>query len=93
VDGAGASPEKFGPQRHQAVQLTARSNVFIERLWRTVKYEEVYLKAYESLSDARAQLKVFLDRYNDFRPHQALTNCTPDAVYFAALAQRQRKAA
>jgi putative transposase len=68
-------------------------NVFIERLWRTVKYEEVYLKAYESLSDARAQLKVFLDRYNDFRPHQALVNRTPDAAYFEALALDQRKAA
>jgi len=68
-------------------------NVFIERLWRTVKYEEVYLRAYDSLSDARAQLKVFLDRYNDFRPHQALANRTPDAAYFEALAQDQRKAA
>jgi len=68
-------------------------NVFIERLWRTVKYEEVYLKAYDSLSDARAQLKVFLDRYNDFRPHQALGHRTPDAVYFEALATSQRKAA
>jgi putative transposase len=68
-------------------------NVFIERLWRTVKYEEVYLRAYDSLSDARVQLKVFLDRYNDFRPHQALANRTPDAVYFEALAQGQRKAA
>jgi putative transposase len=68
-------------------------NVFIERLWRTVKYEEVYLKAYDSLSDARAQLRVFLDRYNDFRPHQALGHRTPDAVYFEALAPTQRKAA
>ena len=68
-------------------------NVFIERLWRTVKYEEVYLKAYDSLSDARAQLGIFLDRYNDFRPHQALGHRTPDAVYFEALAQGERKAA
>lgn len=68
-------------------------NVFIERLWRTVKYEEVYLKAYASLSDARAQLRSFFDRYNDFRPHQALEDRTPDAVYFEALAQGARKAA
>ena len=68
-------------------------NVFIERLWRTVKYEEVYLKAYGSLADARAQLTAYFARYNDFRPHQSLENRTPDAVYFAALAQAQKKAA
>ena len=68
-------------------------NVFIERLWRTIKYEEVYLKAYASLSEARAQLRAFIERYNDFRPHQALADRTPDAVYFAALAQCERKAA
>ena len=68
-------------------------NVFIERLWRTVKYEEIYLKAYASLSDARTQLRSFFDRYNDFRPHQALEDRTPDAVYFEALAQGVRKAA
>jgi len=68
-------------------------NVFIERLWRTVKYEEVYLKAYASLSEARTQLRSFLDRYNDFRPHQALGHRTPDDVYFEALASRERKAA
>ncbi len=68
-------------------------NVFIERLWRTVKYEEVYLKAYTSLSEARTQLRTFLDRYNDFRPHQALAHRTPDAVYFEALTQAQGKAA
>jgi putative transposase len=67
-------------------------NVFIERLWRTVKYEEVYLKAYASLADARMQLRTFFERYNDFRPHQALENRTPDAVYFEAL-QAPRKAA
>ncbi len=68
-------------------------NVFIERLWRTVKYEDVYLKAYVSLADARAQLRTFFERYNDFRPHQALGHRTPDAVYFEALAQTQEKAA
>ena len=68
-------------------------NVFIERLWRTVKYEEIYLKAYASLSDARTQLRSFFDRDNDFRPHQALEDRTPDAVYFEALAQGVRKAA
>jgi len=51
-----------------------------------------YLKAYALLAEARAQLRTFLDRYNDFRPHQALGHRTPDAVYFEALAQAQGKA-
>ena len=64
-------------------------NVFIERLWRSVKYEEVYLKAYESLSDARTQLRSYFTLYNERRPHQSLAYRTPDTVYFEALAQRK----
>ncbi len=56
-------------------------NVFIERLWRTVKYEEVYLKAYESGSEARAGLAAYFDFYNTQRPHQALGYRTPAEVY------------
>ena len=49
-----------------------RDNVFVERLWRTVKYEEVYLLAYDSVSDARASLGRYLDLYNRRRPHSSL---------------------
>lgn len=59
-----------------------RDNVFIERLWRTVKYEEVYLRAYESVSQARSSLGRYLDFYNTGRPHSRLDRMTPDSVYF-----------
>jgi putative transposase len=62
-----------------------RDNVFIERLWKTVKYQEVYLKAYESISHARKELAKFFDRYNTRRPHQGLHDRTPDEVYFSTL--------
>ena len=59
-----------------------RDNVFVERLWRSVKYEEVYLKAYGSVSEARASLGKYLAFYNTRRPHQALDGRTPDQAYF-----------
>jgi putative transposase len=62
-----------------------RDNVFIERLWKTVKYQEVYLKAYESISHARKELTKFFDRYNMRRPHQGLDDRTPDEVYWSTL--------
>lgn len=62
-----------------------RDNVFVERLWRTVKYEEVYLKAYDTVSAAKASLAKFFDYYNRRRPHQSLDDETPDAIYFAGL--------
>jgi len=58
-------------------------NIINERLWRTVKYEEVYLKSYESVSDARLQLMDFVEFYNYQRPHQALKYKTPAEIYFA----------
>ena len=61
-------------------------NVFIERLWRSVKYEEVYLKAYGSMSAARQELGAYFERYNCRRRHQGLGRRTPDAVYWATLA-------
>ncbi len=57
-------------------------NVFIERLWRTLKYEEIYLRAYDSVADARAGIGRYLDFYNSRRTHQALGRLTPDEVYF-----------
>jgi putative transposase len=62
-----------------------RDNVFVERLWKTIKYEEVYLHAYETVSDARAGLARYIDFYNRRRPHRALDGMTPDVVYFDSL--------
>jgi putative transposase len=59
-----------------------RDNVFVERLWRSVKYEEVYLRAYDSVSDARASLGRYLDLYNRRRPHSSLDDQTPDQAYY-----------
>jgi putative transposase len=62
-----------------------RDNVFVERLWRSVKYEEVYLKAYASVTEARASIGKYLTFYNTKRPHQALDGKTPDQAYFQPL--------
>ncbi len=59
-----------------------RDNVFVERLWKTIKYEHVYLHAYESVSDARAKLTVYIDFYNRRRPHSSIDRRTPDDAYF-----------
>jgi putative transposase len=65
-----------------------RDNVFVERLWRSVKYEEVYLRAYDSVREARASLGRYLDFYNRRRPHSSLDARTPEQAYFAHLSQR-----
>jgi putative transposase len=59
-----------------------RDNVFVERLWRTIKYEQVYLHAYSSMDDAKAHLRIYLIFYNSIRPHQSHDGKMPDAVYF-----------
>ena len=59
-----------------------RDNVFVERLWRSVKYEEVYLHAYDSVTDARASIARYLACYNERRPHSGLDARTPDEAYF-----------
>ncbi len=58
-----------------------RDNVFVERLWRTIKYEEVYLRAYDSVSAAKASLARYIAFYNERRPHRHLDGLTPDYVY------------
>ena len=65
-----------------------RDNVFVERLWRSVKYEEVYLRAYDSVSEARASIGRYLDFYNGRRPHSSLDDMTPDKAYFTSLPLR-----
>jgi putative transposase len=62
-----------------------RDNVFVERLWRSVKYEEVYLRAYDSVPEARASIGKYLDFYNRRRPHSSLDGTTPDQAYFTQL--------
>jgi putative transposase len=62
-----------------------RDNVFVERLWRSVKYEAVYLRAYDSVGDARASLGRYLGFYNAIRPHSGLDARTPDNAYFNPL--------
>lgn len=57
-------------------------NIFIERLWRSLKYEEVYLHAYDTVRDARAGIQRWMDFYNQRRKHQALDRRTPDNVYY-----------
>ena len=60
-------------------------NVFIERLWRSVKYEEVYLKAYDSIAVARKELREYFDFYNHRRRHRGINKRFPDEVYWNTL--------
>lgn len=63
----------------------ALDNIAIERFWRTIKYDEIYLKDYESIKDARENIGVFIEMYNTFRPHQSLKGLTPESVYSNSL--------
>jgi putative transposase len=65
-----------------------RDNIFVERLWRSIKYEEVYLHAYASVSDAKAGIGRYLTQYNAARPHSSLADQTPDEAYFTPLSLR-----
>jgi putative transposase len=64
-------------------------NVFVERLWKSVKYEEVYLHAYDSVAEARQGLQRYFQFYNQRRPHSSLDGQTPNAVYFSSLSLNQ----
>lgn len=64
-------------------------NVMIERFWRTIKYEDIYLKSYENPRELAKGIASYIRRYNTIRPHESLSDCTPDEVY----RERQRKAA
>lgn len=59
-----------------------RDNVFVERFWRSIKYEEVYLRAYETVREARSSISNYIDFYNSGRPHTSLDGRTPDEAYF-----------
>lgn len=62
-----------------------RDNVFVERVWRSVKYERVYLKAYDSVSTARAGIADYIHWYNTGRPHSSLEDVTPERAYLNGL--------
>ena len=62
-----------------------RENVFVKRLWRSVKYERVYLRAYDSVSAARTDIATYIDGFNKQRPHSSLADATPDEFYYANL--------
>ena len=69
-----------------------RDNVFVERFWRSVKYERVYLKAYDSVSAARADITTYIEGFNRERPHSSLADATPDEFYHATLARLKEAA-
>ena len=69
-----------------------RDNVFVERVWRSIKYEEVYLHAYQTVSHARSGIVRYINLYNTRRPHSSLDKQTPDEFYYATL-PTNRKAA
>ena len=64
-------------------------NVFIERLWRSVKYDDIYLHAYATMRELKAGLARYFDFYNTLRPHQSLEDRTPDEVYFGIGAMKK----
>jgi transposase-like protein len=76
------------PEKEHSIQISMdgkgcwRDNVFVERLWRSIKYEEVYLYAYDSVSDAKRGLEKYFRLYNQERPHTALDDQTPDEFNF-----------
>ena len=85
------SSDFIGLLKHHEIAISMdgkgcwRDNVFIERLWKSVKYEEVYLRAYDSVNHARQSLGRYFEFYNTRRPHSALDRRTPDKVYFQPL--------
>ena len=85
------SADFLGVLRARQIQISMdgrgcwRDNVFVERLWRSVKYEDVYLHAYETVTEVRAGLQRYFTFFNQRRPHTALRRRTPDLVYFTAL--------
>ena len=88
------SEEFTGVLKREEIQISMDGkgrwldNVFVERLWRSVKYEEVYLKAYDSVGYARQSLDTYFKFYNEKRRHQSLDRQTPDSVYYQTAARR-----
>ena len=89
------SQEFTGPLNNHGIQISMdgkgcwRDNVFVDRLWKSIKYEEVYVHAYDTVSAAHQGLERYLTFYNQTRPHQALDGHTPDQAYYANLTTRR----
>jgi putative transposase len=81
--------QQHGIQLSMDGQGAWRDNLFVERLWKSVKYEEVYLHAYDSVTEAQRHLAVYFAFYNQGRPHTALDGQTPDMVYFGLRPHRE----
>jgi len=87
------SEEFTGVLKREEIQISMDGkgrwldNVFVERLWRSVKYEEVYLKAYDNVGHARQSLETYFKFYNEKRRHQSLDRQTPDSVYYEQVAR------
>jgi len=80
--GSQFTSEEFTGVLKKAEIKIRMDNVFIERLWRSLKYEEVYLKAYETVAEARSGIGTWMTFYNHERTHQSLDRQTPENVYF-----------
>jgi putative transposase len=74
-----------GRELGATTKLRTIPSEFVERVWKSVKYEEVYLKAYANVPEARASIGKYLDFYNGRRPHQSLARQTPDQAFINAL--------
>jgi putative transposase len=77
-------------REHSSLSLrwgSLRDNVFGERLWKTIKYEEIYLRTYRTVSEARAGLRRYLAFYNQRRPHKSIGRVPPDVRYYELLPQ------
>ena len=87
------SEEFTGVLKREEIQISTDgkgrwlANVFVERLWRSVKYEEVYLKTYDNVGHARQSLNTYFRFYNEKRRHQPLDRQTPDNVYYQTAAR------
>jgi putative transposase len=92
------SQEFTGLLTHHGIQISMdgkgcwRDNVFVERLWKSIKYEEVYLHAYDTVEAVHQGLARYLTFYNQTRPHQALGGQTPDQMYYENLTTRRAAA-
>jgi putative transposase len=84
------SLEFTGKLKNQGIAISMdgkgawRDNVFIERFWKTLKYQEVYLRAYDTVSEARSSIARYVEFYNSRRPHSSIDDYTPDEAYFGS---------